>query len=200
MCIPEYVQTDSVHAQGFAQFDALVPIRFGDAWVVQFGSFYDEWLPVQQKGTFSGFEAGLLGKRVEVPLVAPGDGDFSVFERNGQPYVERVLQVFLVPAVEHGDVTVFLAHDLLYVGALGIERLVGIGAGAGITDYRPWSHDGVGNSQLCLVGIPSGTARRQHVVFSVVLEYGRCLAALPDEVAGKASAGAQVVVGKFTYI
>lgn len=33
-----------------------------------------------------------------------------------------------------------------------------------------------------------------------MFEYRRCFAALPDEVAGKASAGTQVVVGKFTYI
>ena len=38
--VPEYIEADSVHTQCFAQFDALIPIRFRDTRVVQFSSFY----------------------------------------------------------------------------------------------------------------------------------------------------------------
>ena len=85
--VPEYIEADGIHTQCFAQLDALVPIRFRDAWVVQFGGFNHKWFAIQQESSFAGFKTTLVGKAVEVPFVTPGNGDFITFEGEWKPYI-----------------------------------------------------------------------------------------------------------------
>ena len=92
------------------------------------------------------------------------------------------------------------AHNFLHVSALSIECLVGICSGTRVADCFPFTHNGVCYCQFSLIGIPTGTAGREHVVFSVTLEDGGSFAAFLDEVTGIASARSLIIVSQFADV
>ena len=77
---------------------------------------------------------------------------------------------------------------------MSIESLVGICSGTRVADCFPFTHNGVCYCQFSLIGIPTGTAGREHVVFSVTFEDGGGFTAFLDEVTGIASARSLIVV------
>ena len=61
MSIPEYIQAYGIHAERLAHFDALIPILAGNTGVVKLGCLDYEWLAVEHKRAFAGFEGALGG-------------------------------------------------------------------------------------------------------------------------------------------
>ena len=53
MDVPKHVEAECVHAEGFAHFDALLPIGSGYAWIVHLSGFDDKRLAVEEEGAFS---------------------------------------------------------------------------------------------------------------------------------------------------
>ena len=115
-------------------------------------------LAVEQECAVSGFKSRLVGIFVRAPAVAPWDGYFAVVEVYRKPYITGVFEVFFVPSVEHGHIQPLFSGYRLNVGALCVERFIGILAGARVSEHCPFAHYGVSHGEFCLVGVPAGAA------------------------------------------
>ena len=60
--VPEYVDADSVHAEGFAHPDAMLPILAWDSRIVELCGFDDDRLSVEEESTFASGE-GVRSRR-----------------------------------------------------------------------------------------------------------------------------------------
>ena len=56
MDVPEHVDADGVHTQGFAHLDAMLPIGTWNTGVVHLCGLYYKGLSIEQKGLLSNLE------------------------------------------------------------------------------------------------------------------------------------------------